>query len=257
VKKMLVQERRDKILEILEKNKNVKVSYLMKLFQTSIETVRRDLEHLEKLGYLKRVYGGAVLERVGTNEVNFSIRENKNINEKMEIAEIASKYVSEGQAVAFDVSTTNTEIARAIKRKIKKLTVITNSIIIAEELSDMDEYTIFLSGGILKKEERCLIGSMAQKFIEQFHIDITFASCSGISLSAGVTDYGVGELDIKKKMMEYSQQVIVAADSSKFGIVSLLNVCDFSDINMIITDSKLNEKVRSKYMELGVEIINV
>lgn len=253
---MLVQERHDKILELLEKNKTVKVSYLMNLFQTSIETVRRDLEHLEKSGYLKRVYGGAVLEKVGTNEVNFAVRENKNINEKMEIAEIASRYVSEGQAVAFDVSTTNTEVAKAIKNRIKKLTVITNSITIAEELSDMDEYTIFLIGGILKSEERCIIGSMAEKFIEQFHIDITFASCSGISFSAGITDYGIGELEVKKKMMEYSQQVIVVADSTKFGIVSLLNVCNFNKINMIITDSKLNEKTKGKYFELGVEIVN-
>jgi DeoR family glycerol-3-phosphate regulon repressor len=226
------------------------------LFDTSIETVRRDLEHLEKSGYLKRVYGGAVLEKVGTNEVNFSIRETKNINEKVEIGEIASRYVSEGQAIAFDVSTTNTEIAKAIKKKINKLTVITNSIAIAEELSDMENYTIFLVGGVLKKEERCLIGSMAEKFIEQFHIDITFVSCSGISFSSGITDYGIGELEVKKKMMEYSQQSIVVADSSKFGIVSLLNVCGFENINMIITDSKLNEAVKNKYLELGTEIIN-
>ena len=253
---MLVQERYDKILELLEKNKSVKVSYLMNLFDTSIETVRRDLEHLEKSGYLKRVYGGAVLEKVGTNEVNFTIRENKNLDEKIEIGEIASRYVSEGQAIAFDVSTTNTEIARAVKKKVKKLTVITNSIAIAEELSDMEDYTIFLVGGVLKKEERCLIGSMAEKFIEQFHIDLTFVSCSGISLSAGITDYGMGELEVKKQMMKYSQQSIAVADSTKFGIVSLLNVCGFDKISMIITDSKLNEKVKSKYLELGAEIIN-
>jgi DeoR/GlpR family transcriptional regulator of sugar metabolism len=253
---MLVQERYDKILELLEKNKSVKVSYLMNLFDTSIETVRRDLEHLEKAGYLKRVYGGAVLEKVGINEVNFTIRENKNMDEKIEIGELASRYVTEGQAIAFDVSTTNTEIAKAVKKKIKKLTVITNSIAIAEELSDMEDYTIFLVGGVLKKEERCLIGSMAEKFIEQFHIDLTFVSCSGISLSEGITDYGIGELEVKKQMMKYSQQSIVVADSTKFGIVSLLNVCGFDKISMIITDSKLNEKVKNKYLELGTEIIN-
>ncbi|MBC2579462.1 DeoR/GlpR family DNA-binding transcription regulator [Clostridium sp. DJ247] len=253
---MLVQERHNKIIELLEKEKSVKVSRLVKLFNISIETVRRDLEYLEKEGYLKRVYGGAVLEKVGANEVNFAIRETKNMEEKIEIGEIAARYVAEGQAIALDVSTTNTEVAKAIKRKVRKLSVITNSIAIAEELSDMEEYTIILAGGTLKKDEKCIIGSMAEKFIEQFHIDITFASCSGISITAGITDYGIGEIEIKKKMMQCSQQTIVVADSTKFGVVSLLNVCNFDKINMIITDSKLNTKVKDKYLNLGVEIIN-
>ncbi|MDP4145810.1 MAG: DeoR/GlpR family DNA-binding transcription regulator [Bacillota bacterium] len=253
---MLVQERHLKILDLLEKEKSVKVSYLMKLFNISIETVRRDLEYLEKEGYLKRVYGGAVLEKVGINEVNFTVRETEHINEKAEISEIAARYVSEGQAIAFDVSTTNTEVAKAIKKKIRKLTVITNSIAIAEELSDMQEYTIILAGGVIKKEERCIVGAMAEEFIQQFHIDIAFASCSGISISAGITDYGIGEVGIKKAMMKCAQETIVVADSTKFGVVSLLNVCSFDKVNMIITDSNLNSKVKEKYMNLGVEIIN-
>ncbi|MDT8719062.1 DeoR/GlpR transcriptional regulator [Clostridium sp. 19966] len=253
---MLVQERHSKILEILDKDRSVKVSYLMQLFNVSIETVRRDLEYLEKEGYLKRVHGGAVLEKVGTNEVNFTVRETKNINEKAEIGELAARYVAEGQAIAMDVSTTNTEVAKAIKKKIKRLTVITNSLTVAEELSDMEEYTIILIGGVMKKEERCILGAMAEKFVEQFHIDITFASCSGISLSSGITDYGIGEVEIKKKMMLCAQQTIFVADSTKFGVVSLLDVCGFDKGNLIITDSKLNAKVKEKYTALGVEIIN-
>lgn len=253
---MLVHERHSKIIELLERDKNVKVSSLMKLFDVSIETVRRDLEHLEKAGSLKRVYGGAVLERIGTNEVNFTVREGKNVEEKKEIGEIAARLVSEDQAIALDVSTTNTEVARAIRKRIRRLTVITNSLIIGEELINMEEYTIILVGGILRKEERCIISSMAEQFLEQFHIDITFASCSGISLSEGITDYGIGEVSVKKKMMEQSQQTIVVADSSKFGVVSLLDVCPLDKINRIISDSKLSDRVKTKYLEEGIEILN-
>lgn len=253
---MLVQERYDRIIEAIEKEGNVKVQTLMKQFNVSIETIRRDLEYLENQGYLKRVYGGAVLEKVSTNEVNFTVREAKYIEEKVEVAILAARFVTEGQAIALDVSTTNTEVARELKKNFKRLTIITNSIVIAEELSDMELYNIILVGGILKKEERCMVGSFAEKFIDQFNIDITFASCSGISIEHGITDYGIGEVEVKKHMMMRSQQTIVVADSSKFGVVSLLNVCGFDKISMIVTDSKLNEKVKLKYMDHGLEIVN-
>jgi len=254
---MLVQERYDRIIEALEKDGNVKVQTLMKLFNVSIETIRRDLEYLESQGYLKRVYGGAVLEKVSTNEVDFTVRETKYIEEKVEIGVLATRFVTEGQAIALDVSTTNTEVARELKKKFERLTIITNSMVIAEELSDMEQYNIIVVGGILKKEERCMVGSLAEKFIEQFNIDITFASCSGISIEHGITDYGIGEVEVKKHMMKRSQQIIVVADSSKFGMVSLLNVCDLDKISMIVTDSKLNEKVKLKFEEQGLEIVNL
>ncbi|MBU2699997.1 DeoR/GlpR family transcriptional regulator of sugar metabolism [Sporomusaceae bacterium BoRhaA] len=253
---MLAQERHARIIAMLEKDRNVKVAYLVKLFNISIETVRRDLEYLEKQGYLKRVYGGAVLEKVETREVNFWVRETKNSEEKIEIGQIAAKYVTEGQAIALDVSTTNTEVARAIKRRIRRLTVITNSLAIVDELRDMPNYTILMVGGIIKGEERCVIGSIAEKFIESLHIDITFASCSGISLHAGITDYGIGEIEVKKKMMECSQQIIVVADSSKFGVVSLFHVSDLEKVSMIITDSKIKDSIKGKYLERGIEIVN-
>lgn len=253
---MLAKERQKKILEILNEDKSVKVSKLIKIFKVSIETVRRDLEYLEKEGHLKRVYGGAVLEDIDTKELNFLIRESKNIELKREIAKIAVRYVKEGDSIALDVSTTNHEFAKELKKHFKSLTVITNSINIALELCDKKSYNIVLTGGLLRNDERCLVGGLTEKLLDEFHVDTTFLSMSGISVKAELTDYGFGEVGVKKKMMSISGRTIVLADSTKFDVASLLNVSSFDDIELIITDSKLKENILKKYLDLGVQIIN-
>lgn len=252
---MFAKERRKEIVKRLRKDKSVKVSHLMKWFNVSFETVRRDLEFLEKQGLLTRVHGGAVLEEVNSRELSFTIRESKYLKEKQEIANKATNYVMEGQSIAMDVSTTNTELAKALKKQFTRLTVLTNSMTIANELSEMPDYTIIFAGGILRNQELCTVGDFTEDFITQFHIDTFFMSISGISLSKGLTDYGAGELQVKKKMMDIAQHKIVLADSSKFDIVSLLNVCPFDQINRIITDSNINENVLNKYRDTGVKIV--
>ncbi|NMM65203.1 DeoR/GlpR transcriptional regulator [Clostridium sp. P21] len=253
---MLAQDRYAKILKMLNQEKSIKVSALTKLFNVSIDTVRRDLESLEKEGLLKRVYGGAVLEKTNSKELHFTERETKHIEEKKEIGEIACRYIKEGQSIAMDVSTTNHEIAKAMKNKFDKLTIITNSLLIAMEFCNKEKYNIILTGGLLRQEELCIVGNLAENFIKNFHIDTAFISMSGISINEELTDYGLGELQIKRKMMERAQQVIVVADSSKFDVVSLLKAASFDEIDAIITDSKLNKKVLDKYKEFGIEITN-
>ncbi|WP_456277503.1 DeoR/GlpR family DNA-binding transcription regulator [Bacillus sp. AK128] len=251
---MFAKERYDKIMDLLKQDKAIKVSFLVEKFGVSIETIRRDLEHLEKLGHLRRVHGGAVLED-NRHELTFTVRESKHIKSKREIAEKATKFVTEGQSIALDVSTTNTEFAKALKTKFERLTVLTNSMTIAEELSKMPEYTILFAGGILRNKELCTVGDYAEEFVSQFHIDTFFMSMSGISLTKGLTDYGMGEVQVKKKMLDVAGQCIVLADSSKFDVISLTKVCDFNQINRIITDSGLEKTILTKYLENGIEVI--
>lgn len=252
---MLAQNRYKKICEILEKENSVKVSTLINLFGVSVETVRRDLEYMEKEGLLKRVHGGAVLDKIDGMQSTFAIRENEYKEQKAEIGEIAAAFVKEGQSVVMDVSTTNYEVIKVFKRKFQKLTIITNSLSIINELADT-EYTVIGTGGVFRKEELSFIGDMAEENLGNFHADKAFISMSGISLREGLTDYGFGEVAIKKKMMKIAQETIVLADSSKFDIVSLLKVCNFSDINAIVTDSNLKESILEKYRKNGIEVIN-
>lgn len=252
---MLAQDRYKKIRDILEAENSVKVSTLTALFGVSLETVRRDLEFMESEGMLKRVHGGAVLEKINGTQSTFAVRENEYKQQKAEIGETASRFIEEGQSIAMDASTTNYEVAKIIKMKFSRLTVLTNSISIINELSDMDNYTIIVPGGILRKDELSLIGDMAEDNVGNFHVDTAFISMSGISLREGLTDYGFGEVSMKKKMMKAAQEVIVLASSNKFDVVSLLKVCDFNDINMIVTDSGLKDSTLEKYKHTGIEIV--
>ena len=252
---MLAQDRYKKICEVLEKENSVKVSNLTELFGVSVETVRRDLEYMENEGLLKRVHGGAVLEKINGTQSTFAIRENEYREQKAEIGEIAARFIKEGQSIAMDASTTNFEVVKVLKQKFKKLTILTNSISIINEVADMDNYTVIIPGGILRNVEMSLVGDMAEENLSNFHVDTAFISMSGISLREGLTDYGFGEVSLKKKMMKIAQETIVLANSSKFDVVSLLKVCNFNDINMIITDSGLKENILEKYRKSGIDLV--
>ncbi|MDL4839247.1 DeoR/GlpR family DNA-binding transcription regulator [Aquibacillus rhizosphaerae] len=255
---MLAEKRHKIILEKLVKEKSVKVANLMDEFGVSDETVRRDLELLESKKQLKRVHGGAVIERQDENkeEKSFITREFLHVEEKKEVALKAIEYVQEGQSIAMDVSTTNTEFARELKKHFKQLTVLTNSLPIAYELSEMPHFTIILAGGILRNEELCVIGEMTEDFISQFHIDTLFLSASGVSLQSGITDYGVHEWHVKKKMLKSCKKCFVLADSSKFDAVSLLKVCSINEVTGIITDSQLPDSTKQKFISEGITLIN-
>ncbi|MBE1445087.1 DeoR/GlpR family transcriptional regulator of sugar metabolism [Paenibacillus sp. OAS669] len=253
---MFVQQRHQAIIQKINKEKSVVVSDLIEMFGVSFETVRRDLEFLEKEGFLKRVHGGAILADIDyKKEQPLTFRETKFVEEKKQLVELATRYVEEGQSIALDVSTTNTEFARALKRKFERLTIITNSLPIANELVEMPNYTIILTGGVLRNQERGVVGELAEAFVSQFHADLFFMSVSGISLEEGITDYGIGEIQLKKIMHKNAKRTIALADSSKFEVVSLIKVCAIDEVERIVTDSLIDPEIVEKYANSGISIV--
>jgi len=253
---MLAQDRYKRITEILGAENSVKTSRLMKLFDVSLETVRRDLEHLESEGSLRRVHGGAVLDRIDGRQTTWRAREREFLPQKRELAEIACRYVHEGQSLALDGSTTNNVLAELLRERFHRLTILTNSLPILNILAEQPDYTIIIPGGIYRREEGSIIGDMTEETLLRFHVDTTFLSTSGISLREGITDFGFGEVAAKRTMMRIAQESIVLADNSKFDTVSLLKVCSIEDVGLIITDAGLKEIILKKYTDHGVEVVN-
>lgn len=253
---MLAQERYEYIIETLKRDCAVKVSKLIKELNVSIETIRRDLEYLEKEGILERVYGGAVLKKVSVDRLSFEKREEEFKEEKLEIASIAIRYINEGQSIALNDSTTNVEIARQLKNKFKNITVITNSLAIATELANSQDINIILAGGLLNNKEYAFYGEFAKNILSNFIVDRAFIGVGGVSLNRGITDYDIHTVEIQKMLIEISKEAIILADSSKIDSVSLTKISDIEDVNFIITDSKVNKNIVSKYLKHGVEIIN-
>ncbi|MDF2568296.1 MAG: deoR, partial [Oscillospiraceae bacterium] len=222
---MLIEERYAKIRELLIQNQSVKVPILTELFGVSIETVRRDLEYLEKQGLLKRVHGGAVLP---DNHLSISpriFREYMDQEQKKEIARIACRFIKEGQAIALDTGTTNNVLAREMKNHFEKLIVITNSIAVINELSDKPSFTLIVPGGTISHDELAIVGDMTVQYLNNFHVESAFVCMSGISIENGLTDFGVEEVKAKQKIISIAKKVYVLADSQKFETVSLMKAC--------------------------------
>lgn len=258
---MLAEERYKVILNTLEEEDVVRVSNLIKLFNVSVETVRRDLEFLEKNKLLKRVYGGAIpiVDKATNNEgvdyIDFDSRVGTNVEAKNKIALEAINLISEYDSIALDSGTTTLELAKLLKENFKRLTILTNSLIILNELSKINTFTVISTGGVLKTDEYAFMGDIAVDNISNFNINKSFISASGISLDDGITDWRLEELKIQKKMVDVSKEVIVLADSTKFNSTSLLKICDIEDVDTIVTEKEWDEDILRKYKSKGVNII--
>jgi len=256
---MLTEQRYKEIVRLLEKEGSVKTSVLCNILSTSRETVRRDLESLEKRGMLKRIHGGAIkIETPGENNAvytPFNQRKTEHSLYKEEVALEASKYISEGQAIALDSGTTSLELARVIKQRFHSLTVVTNSLTIANELADAPGITLISTGGIYNSEEQAFLSDMATLILSHINIDILFLTTCGISLERGITYQRIDDIIIQSKFMEASDKTIVITDSSKLGVNSLVKMCGIDQVSMVITDAHAPAEFIQTLKEAGIEVV--
>lgn len=238
---MLALERRNLILEKLQDEKKVVVSELSQQFNVSEETIRRDLEKMEKEGLATKSYGGAVLNESTSIDMPFNVRKKENVSGKQKIAELVAAQIHDGDHIILDASTTAVFIAKAIKEK-EHLTVITNSIEIIIELSDVSDWNIICSGGSLKEGYLALVGPKTAESLSSFNADKAIFSCKGIDMEKGVTDGNEMFSQAKQVMMTSAGEAILAIDSSKFDRIAFSKLCDVSVVNTVITDKKPSER---------------
>ena len=233
---MLAIERRNEILSKLKEEKKVLVGDLSKYYNVTEETIRRDLELLEKKGLAKKTYGGAVLVDDLKEDLPYNIRKQTNIKEKKKIAEIVSNMIQDGEHIMLDASSTSLYIAKSIRDK-ENITVITNSLEVMFELSDKKGWRVLSTGGIMKEGALALVGPQAVKMIDNFHVDKAIISCKGIDKNIGITDSNESDVEIKKHMITSAKEVILVVDSRKFDKISFVRMEDFSNIDYVVTDT--------------------
>ncbi len=251
---MLALERRNRILEKLQEEKRVVVSELSTQFGVSEETIRRDLEKLEKEGLATKSYGGAVLNENASIDMPFNVRKKANVAGKQRIAELVASRVHDGDHIILDASSTAVFIAKALKEK-EHLTVITNSIEIIIELSDVSDWNIICSGGSLREGYLALVGPKTAEGISSFNADKAILSCKGIDLVKGVTDGNEMFSQAKQVMMQSAQETILAIDSSKFDRVAFSKLCSADAMDVVITDHKPDERWLSFFRRSHVECV--
>lgn len=233
---MLAIERRKEILTRLEAEGKVLVSELAKDFAVTEETIRRDLEKLDREGLASKTYGGAVSKHTAALDLPYKIRIGVNIDEKQRIADRVAEMISDGERIMLDSSSTAIYIVKKLKEK-KNLTVITNSVVILLELADKSDWTVLSTGGNLKEGALSLTGSSAEKMIRSYHVDTAICSCKGVDMEIGVTDSNEKDSLIKQAMYASAERRILAADTLKLNKKSFVRVCEFSDIDVLVTDS--------------------
>lgn len=253
---MLAPERHEYILNTLKSKKTVQVSHLTHALHVSSETVRRDLEYLEKEGLLRRVHGGAALVKLDTTQDFFDSRVTKNSSLKNEIAQKALAYVSEGYSLALDCSTTSLAFARLLRENFHALTIVTNSTEIINALVGMKSYRIIQCGGTFNHDERACFGTQALELVHSLNLDVAFLGVGGISIQEGLTENYFEGAAMLQAFLQAAQQKIVLADHTKFDTATFVKVCDLNDVDCIITDSELKPKTFERYRSLGVEIIS-
>ena len=248
---MLAAERRNLILEKVHEDKKVIVNVLSKEFDVSEETIRRDLEKLEEDGHVIKSYGGAVINEKSGIDLPFNIRWKANAAGKQRIAEIISHEIEDGDHIMLDASTTAVFIAKNIKHK-NRLTVITNSIEILLELSDVSGWDIIATGGLLKAGSMSLQGKKALDDLASYNVDKVFMSCKGIDPEKGITDGNDETAGVKQNMIKAAGKVYLAVDSTKFGKVALSKICGLGDADVIVTDERPERRFIEKFEKLGI-----
>jgi DeoR/GlpR family transcriptional regulator of sugar metabolism len=237
---MLAVTRKAKIKDIIMEKKSVIVSELAKDFSVTEETIRRDLKALEDEGFLIRTYGGAFIQDGVQNEVELSIRETVYTDSKLLIANKCAEIVHNGDSIFLDASTTALFIAKAIREM--RLTVLTNSLKVINLLTDAPNIRLISIGGLFDPNNMSFIGRSALSALDSYFVDKTFMSCRSLSQTHGITDSNEAMSEIRQKLLKRSSKIYVVADYSKFDKTSFINICDFSDIEGLITDKQLDQE---------------
>jgi len=246
------EERRGRILALLERQGSVRVETLAKAFGVSEVTIRKDLTALEAQGLLQRVYGGAVYLPRSLFNPSFEEKRHQNVEAKEAIALAALAQIVENDAIILDAGTTTLALAKALKGRFRRLFVITNSIPIALELSG-EPFEILLTGGTVRHHSGALIGPTAVAALEAFQADKAFLGATGVSLEKGYTTPNPTEAQTKQAMLRSAKSRFVLADGSKLDRATLARFAKLNEVDLLITDASAPESFLSSLAERGLQ----
>lgn len=248
-------QRKRQILEYLQIKPTVSVTELSNIFNVSAVTIRKDLNSLSKSGEIARTHGGAIALGLTQHEAIEDEKELININEKKKIAEIALEFVEEGNSIIIDAGSTTLALSKLIvEKQIKNLTVITNAFNIANIFRENLETNLIFLGGQYRKGILSCVGPYTTSILSSLTADKCFFGINGISIQHGISTPNMYEAEVKRAMLANSRRHFLLADSSKFGNVLLSKVADISEIDCLITDSKLDIKILEQLKEMGIDV---
>lgn len=250
---MLQAERRNFIVQYLNRNGKLIVEDIAKELNTSPMTIRRDLKYLEDNNLITRTHGGAVSHNVLADETPYNQKTMEYIEEKKNIAEFAVTFVEEGSTIILDAGTTNMEIAKLLT-DFRKLKVITTDLMIAAFLSQYKGIEVYCTGGLIQGITGACSGVHAREFLQNIYADIAFVGARSVDIDLGITTPSMEKVEVKKQMMKSAEKTIVVVDHTKFEKKSFAKICSLEELDYIITDSGINNDLLEKIQDKGIQI---
>ena len=252
-----MQKRHEEILLYLDKHEQASIEDLLLIIKDrSPETIRRDLSLLANKGLLRRIHGGAIrINKSVLNEDKFSTRMNIQQQEKESIAKYAASLLKSGDTLFIDTGSTTIYFAKEIA-KIPKLTVITNSMLIASHLAaNAIEPKIFLLGGHYDTATSFTYGYETISQIKKFHTDYAFLTVGSIHNTAGCMDFNIDSANVAHTMLKQAKIGVIMCDSSKFEQVSMAKMADFDDFDILVTNHMPKDALLTSLHQAKIQIL--
>lgn len=254
-------QRAQDILRELLRDGDITVEQMAKTFAVSPSTIRRDLRELERAGLLRRTHGGAMLVEPSLYEPfrhvsSFGEQEQRCAAEKRRIGLAAAEMIANGEIVSIGAGTTTTQVARGIRHR-KNITVVTNAVNIAMELSHRSDLKIFMAGGFLSTDWFALVGAAAIQSVSEMFVDKIFIGGDGIHPEHGITTNYPDQAAIHRQMLKQARYRVVVADHRKLGITGTTLICPINELDLLITDKGATKAMLAPFLAKGLKVQKV
>ena len=253
---MLAIDRKRQLIEYVRKNRTATVSALAKEFNVHEATIRRDLAEIEQKGILKRTHGGVIMEQWTQKEPPFMERTSMHLDTKMRIGKMAASLVEDGESIIIDSGTTTLHIAKNLTNH-KDLTIVTNDMNVATELRDVPQIKVILTGGELYPFSYFLNGMFTEHVLKSLHVEKAFIATTALHPQYGLTNPDMKLVPAKQGMIGAAGEIIVVADGSKIGKLSLHKVAPNSSIHTLITGKEASENDLQAFRDMGMTVYAV
>jgi DeoR family fructose operon transcriptional repressor len=250
---MQLEERQTRIEAYLQKAEFASLEELAQATGASVSTVRRDVALLEQRGIARRTHGGARLAQAPkSDEYVFNVRDTHQVSEKEAIGAACAALIQPGQNVIIDAGTTCFHVARQLGEKVAQ--IITNSLPVANLFAGSNRHEVHLSGGVIYPRLGTLVGPHAVETFSRLHADVAILSGSGIAAD-GIYNSHALLVDIQRAMIRGAARVVFCFDHTKFGRRSTFLLCDFADVDTVVTDAAAPADLVAELRRREIEVV--
>ena len=249
-------ERIEKIIEKIRRTGQIKISEEAKVLDVSFSTLHRDLNHIEKMGFIKKVRGGAVFQKSSPLNTHLENRLNIQVKEKTEIAERAVEMIRDDTSIFLDHSSSVLYLAKELKRRMfRNLIIFTNSLALPKELGDKKGVRVIMTGGVVEYDFMALSGNLVIDFLRRVNLHQVFASVGALSIERGLMTQMSFIHDVLKQIFNLKPEINILADSSKFYKVGTFEIIPINKSLRIFTDKGLPSVIKDEIEKKGAKVI--